>query len=358
MKKSHQIAIGIVLVLMVWMALGLFKDDPKQTNTQTEKSNKLFLVEVIQSQVKEIPMVIQAVGNVRPWQHTTLSVEVEGKVEKIEVKDGQVVEAGDLLVTLEQNDKQAQLEKNQSLLRYQKSRYERSKTLAKKQFQSELDTEEAYAAMKSAEAAVQSSQMDLENTSIKAPFTGIFESRQVDVGDYLAVKGEVGQLIDNSQLIITVPIPQNTINQIKLDKLAQVQFATGESKSGIVHFKSALADAETRTFKVEVKVENSDWSILAGSSADVFITLDQRKAHYVSPAILVLNDKGEIGIKSVNTQDKVQFHPVTIINSDKDGVWLAGLPDSLQIITVGQAYAKTGSQVQTALKTNKQQAGL
>ena len=204
--------------------------------------------------------------------------------------------------------------------------------------------------MKGAEAALKKSQLDLANTQISAPFTGIFESRQVDVGDYLAVKDEIGYLIDNSQLIITVPIAQNVINQVKLGNKAQVQFATGETRVGVVTFKSAMAKAETRTFDVEIKIDNADLSILAGSSADVNLMVAEREAHYVSPAILVLNDAGEIGIKSVNADNTVHFHQVSIINSDPQGVWLAGLPDALQIISVGQAYAKSGVTVRTQVK--------
>ena len=347
--------------MVIWMSLGILKEDPKTQSSAAPNKDELFLVEIINSNVESMPMEIQGVGHVRPWQHTTISAEVAGKVSEIAVKDGQLLKAGQLIITLEQNDKKALLEKNKSQLRFQTSRYERSKKLAKKQYQSELDIEEVYAAMKAAEAAVESSQLALDNTTIKAPFAGIFESRQVDLGDYLAVNGDVGQLIDNSQLIVTVPIPQNVINQIQLGKSAEVQFATGEKRSGLVHFKSALADAETRTFKVEIIVENADWSVLAGSSADVLITIGQKNAHYVSPAILVLNDAGEIGIKSVDSKNKVKFHVVTIIKSDNQGVWLAGLPDRLNIITVGQAYAKTGVQVKTALKStplNNQQAGL
>ena len=349
MKKSHQIAIAIVLIMTIWMALGQFKDSPK-SETKADSINSLFLVEVIDSKVQSMPLVIQAVGDVRPLKNTKLRAEVAGQVEHLTVQDGQLVKSGELLLSLAKNDKQVQLEKNQSLLKFHTSRYQRSKKLEKKQFQSELETEEAYAAMKGAEAALKKSQLDLANTQISAPFTGIFESRQVDVGDYLAVKDEIGYLIDNSQLIITVPIAQNVINQVKLGNKAQVQFATGETRVGVVTFKSAMAKAETRTFDVEIKIDNADLSILAGSSADVNLMVAEREAHYVSPAILVLNDAGEIGIKSVNADNTVHFHQVSIINSDPQGVWLAGLPDALQIISVGQAYAKSGVTVRTQVK--------
>ncbi len=126
MKKSHQIAMAIVLVLFIWMSLGVFKDSPHEKETQTTQQQEVFSVEVMNSAAQMIPKVIQAVGHVRPWQHTTLSAEVKGKVKSIHVQDGQWVEKGDVIISLHTDDRQAQLEKNQSLLAYQKSRYERS----------------------------------------------------------------------------------------------------------------------------------------------------------------------------------------------------------------------------------------
>mgnify|MGYP000377364136 CR=1 FL=1 len=132
MKKSHQIAIAIVLIMTIWMALGQFKESPK-SETKADSNNSLFLVEVIDSKVQSMPLVIQAVGDVRPLKNTKLRAEVAGQVEHLTVQDGQLVKSGELLLSLAKNDKQVQLEKNQSLLKFHTSRYQRSKKLEKKQ---------------------------------------------------------------------------------------------------------------------------------------------------------------------------------------------------------------------------------
>ena len=67
--------------------------------------------------------------------------------------------------------------------------------------------------------------------------------------------------------------------------------------------------------------------------------------HRVSPAILSLRDTGEIGVKAVDDDGRVRFLPARIVDSDNDGVWLAGLPETLLAITVGQEFVTEGQRV-------------
>ena len=68
-------------------------------------------------------------------------------------------------------------------------------------------------------------------------------------------------------------------------------------------------------------------------------------AYHVSPAILTLSQLGDVGIKAVDEEDRVVFLPVRIMGSDEQGVWLAGLPPDLVMITVGQEFVKVGQKV-------------
>ena len=61
--------------------------------------------------------------------------------------------------------------------------------------------------------------------------------------------------------------------------------------------------------------------------------------------VLSLADSGEIGVKAISETGEVVFHPATVIDSDPEGVWLAGLPNSLLLITVGQEFVNEGQKV-------------
>ncbi len=69
-------------------------------------------------------------------------------------------------------------------------------------------------------------------------------------------------------------------------------------------------------------------------------------AHRVSPALLTLGPKGEIGLKLVDEFNRVEFFPVELAVSRLDGVWVTGLPETARIITVGQGYVAPGQVVE------------
>ena len=72
------------------------------------------------------------------------------------------------------------------------------------------------------------------------------------------------------------------------------------------------------------------------------IDTDPVLAHKISPSILLLADNGELGVKTVNSENTVEFFPVQIIQDTEEGIWVAGLPDFSNIIVLGQGFVETG----------------
>ncbi len=68
--------------------------------------------------------------------------------------------------------------------------------------------------------------------------------------------------------------------------------------------------------------------------------------HYVSPALLSLSSRDEIGVKSVDDDGNVVFHPVEVVRTGADGVWVTGLPTRVRVITVGQGFVREGDRVE------------
>jgi hypothetical protein len=98
------------------------------------------------------------------------------------------------------------------------------------------------------------------------------------------------------------------------------------------------AASETRTFLAEIEVENADGAIPAGISAEVIIPTGEATAHFLSPSIVSLDTQGVLGIKTVNTDNVVEFFPIQVVKAQIDGIWVTGLPETVDVITVGQGY--------------------
>ena len=66
---------------------------------------------------------------------------------------------------------------------------------------------------------------------------------------------------------------------------------------------------------------------------------------HISPSVLLLSESGELGVRTVNDQNEVQFQRITILEDSMEGVWVSGLPNKIKIITVGQEYVFQGQTV-------------
>ena len=108
---------------------------------------------------------------------------------------------------------------------------------------------------------------------------------------------------------------------------------------------AASADETTRTFRVEIAADNADYGIRQGLSAEIVLPIASEPAHLISPASLTLDENGQVGVKTVDTENTVGFLPVQVIGEDSEGLWIAGLPPQLRIITVGQEFVKAGQVV-------------
>ena len=124
---------------------------------------------------------------------------------------------------------------------------------------------------------------------------------------------------------------------------AEARLATGELVRGQIRYVAPVADTATRTFAVELEVDNADGALRAGGTAELLIPAETVSAHRVSPSLLTLDDAGNVGLKIINEKGEVEFVVADIALSSSDGVWLVGLPDTATIITVGQGFVNTGT---------------
>ena len=95
-------------------------------------------------------------------------------------------------------------------------------------------------------------------------------------------------------------------------------------------------------------VVDADWP------AEIALPLSQVAAHHISPAVLTLADDGEIGVKAVDSENRVVFHAVKIVDTDSQGMWVTGPPADISLITVGQEYVGIGETVRTVSESEIQ----
>ena len=177
---------------------------------------------------------------------------------------------------------------------------------------------------------------------VNAPFDGYLETFSVKEGDYLNTGAVCATIIDPDPMRLIGEVSEKEINFVKVGAKAGAELISGKKVEGVVSFVSTSANKGTRTFRVEIDVKNSDRSIRDGVSAQIEIEGDTILAHRISPSILMLGDAGELGIRSVNEDNQVEFKKIEILEDSMDGIWISGLPRNIRIITIGQEYVFQG----------------
>ena len=150
---------------------------------------------------------------------------------------------------------------------------------------------------------------------------------------------------DNRKIIVSANVSEFDAQAVKIGADASARLATGELVRGRIRYVAPVADEATRTFTVELEVDNTDGRLRAGGTAELRIPAEAVLAHRVSPSLLTLDDAGNVGVKIINESGEVEFVAADIALASSEGVWLAGLPETATIITVGQGYVSDGAVV-------------
>lgn len=346
--RNYWMAAAVALAVVLWMLSGALRDDNPGAgsgNPEADRAADTFRVEVTEIEAARIQQRIIAQGQVQPERAATLRARTEGQVEAVLVESGQRVREGDVLVQLAMDDREARLAEARALLRQRQREHEAARRLGQSGLQSEVRQDEAAAALASARAALQRIELDITHTRITAPFDGIVDQVMVDVGDYAGVQGSVVTVVDNSPLIAEAWLSQRHFNAIRRGGDAQVKLVSGESRPGRITAIAPRADESSRTFRVEIEVDNPG-GVPANTSAEIVFPTGAVTAHQLSPALLELDDSGRLGVKLLAGDGRVDFLPVEIVRAEPQGVWVTGLPDPARVITAGGGFVSPGQNVE------------
>ena len=200
----------------------------------------------------------------------------------------------------------------------------------------------ARAGIESAQAALEAAQKEIEDLTITAPFSGLLETDTAELGSLLQPGAACATIIQLDPIKLVGFVPEIDVNKVTVGAMAGARLATGAEVAGRVTFLSRSSDETTRTFRVEVEVLNADLAIRDGQTAEIIVASDGQKAHLLRQSSLTLNNDGALGIRVVTAENTAQFLPVTLLRDTIDGVWVAGLPETVDVIVVGQEYVIDG----------------
>ena len=340
-------------VLVLWMLSGLLsgKTEAQTPGASASKKEALFRVRAVHSEAKEIIRDSRVNARTEADRTVTLRAEVSGQVVSVGAERGAMVQAGEVIVAVESRDRESRVAQAAAALRQAEMELESVKNLAAKGLapQSQLAASESGA--EAARAALTDAKLDLERSTIRAPFGGALASRAVEVGASLSPGNEIGVVTDLDPIVVAGWMTEKEIAGVHVGSSATAELSSGGKLAGTITFISPEADPVTRMYKVEMRTPNADYSVRSGLTAVLSVPHDRILAHYVSPAAILLADDGRIGLLLSDDSGVTSFCPVEIVRTEQGGMWVSGLPEKTIIVTVGKDFVNPGQKVELDFET-------
>jgi len=361
MNRSLIISITLAILALVWILSGTFSGSeytnpsdeqhdsalsaPQPKDTKTADS--LFKVKVKHIAAEPLLDSIELQGSIESAREIEIRAETNGTIIALKSSKGDEVSQGQQILALALNDRMARLERAKAELKVRQVDLKSGLSLKEKNLLSENQHQQNIANVVAAKAEVQEIEVEIQQTSIKAAFKGILDEIHVELGDYVSPGTPLATLVDKQFITLSADVPQQHIAKLVIGQKVRGTLLDGTSLEGKITYISSSADENTRTFKIEAKAPNLSNLQRFGQSARIRIYIGERFAHKLSPSLLNLSSDGLLQVKGLDSEDRVITNTVDIIRSENDGVWLSGLPNKFQLITVGQGFVSPGDLVET-----------
>lgn len=352
-KSSYLFAGGIIAVVALFFIVrSIFSaGDESQaadakTSASAEATEPTVQAVLTPETAREYAVVIR--GRTEAARSVVVRSETAGVVAATPATEGGYVSKGTVLCRLNVDARQATLAQARANLRSRQLQQKASIDLAEKGYRSQTQVLQDQANLDGAAATVRQAEIGVEQMNIRAPFNGVFDKRDAEVGAYLAPGQACGTMIELNPLLIVGDLPETEASKVRVGAAATAKLVSGETLSGRVRYAAREADPQTRTYRVEITVSNPAGT-RSGLSASVRIGAGVGPAHLAPVSSLVLDAAGRQGLRYVLPDNRVAFAPVTVLEETPQGVWVSGLKGPVRIITVGQSYVAEGQKVKVAV---------
>lgn len=354
-KSSYLFVIVVIAVLALYFGIGALTGEKKQPESADAKASAAAdaaqSVQVITAPEENHPYAVILRGRTESARTVVVRSETSGVVAQAPAREGAFVGKGAVLCRLSVDARQASLDQARANHRSRQLQQQAARGLAEKGFRSQTQVLESQANLDAAQASVRQAEIALDQVNIRAPFAGVFDKRDAEVGTYLSPGQPCGTIIELNPLLVVGDVPESQAAKLRVGSPASARLLSGETLSGRVRYVAQDADPQTRTYRVEIAVANPRQTIRSGLSADAHISAGAGAAHLVPVSSLVLDTAGRQGIRYVASGDRVAFAVVSVMEQTPDGVWVSGLRGPVRVITVGQSYVADGAKVRVVAAT-------
>ena len=294
---------------------------------------------------------LSAVGSLAAVSGIEVTSEVAGQISAIHFESGQTVEAGDLLVQLDDRTDQARLTGLMAEQRLARLRFKRLARLVKDKTASQSDYDEALATLDNATAQVAAQQTLIDKKRIRAPFAGRLGIRRVDLGEYLPPGAPIVPLEALEPIYADFSLPERELAQVAVGQTVKVRVQPfpDQTFTGRITAIEPGVDTGTRSLRLRATLPNRDEKLRPGLFAEVRLVLGRENEVLTIPRTAVTyNPYGDSVFVIIEDKDTLTVQRRQIATAEARGERVAvrsGLRMGERIVSAGQVKLRNGQTV-------------
>ena len=288
---------------------------------------------------------IKLSGATQPDKRAVLAARAEGVVNALSLTKGAAVALGQVVMTLEGPETVARakiaqigLDQRERELKVAEDSFRRGNT-------PELKVVSARSDRDAAEAELTLARTSMDRLELKAPFSGLVDTVDVEMGEWVQSGASVATILSLDPIIVRAEVSELDVAFVAPGSKAFMTLVDGTKLQGQVRFVAREASSATRTFPVEIALPNPGGLIPAGMTTQVELLAPAVSTVTVPRSVITLSEKGEVGLRVVGKDNLARFVMVQIIDDTEAGMIVAGVPADVRIIVAGQDLVRDGDQV-------------
>ncbi|MCK2042003.1 efflux RND transporter periplasmic adaptor subunit [Chromohalobacter sp. TMW 2.2308] len=372
MPHSRRLWIALLIVVLIALALWWFpnwqSDDQSSDAPASAGRDRSAAVAAIEAQRGDLEITVGALGTVRSLSSIDVYPRVEGELLTVDFEEGEHVEKGQRLATIDPRDYQAQLAaaqgqlvQDQAQLKSAREDLERYETLAQSQSISRQELEQQrqlvrqyQGAVASDRADIDSAQVQLDYTDITAPNAGIIGIRNVDPGNLVSSGDDdpIATLTQLDPISVVFSLPSQYVPTLR-EQLASgdapsvsVTTVGDERLEGQLTSIDSQIDTATGTVRLRARFDNAADRLYPSAFVDVRLTVNTLRDRVIVPAPAVQTGQDGLFVYVVGDDDTVTRHDVVVSASENHRSALAsGVSAGERVVVDGVDSLRDGAKV-------------
>jgi multidrug efflux system membrane fusion protein len=349
----HKVAaLAVLAISAAWILSGEFSTAGSASQeagaTQADTAvpaAPLRTVAVVSPPRVEHARAIRISGQTEADRRADIATRAGGIIAQLPVRKGDSVRAGDLLLRLDAEEKEAAVDTARQVLAQRQAEAEAAERLAKSGNVPKLQLDSARSAVASARSQLEAATAELARNEVRAPFDGLVDRVTVEEGSSVAQGAQVATILALDPIIASGEVSERDLGFLQLGAAADVRLASGTTVEGTLRYISRDASPQTRTFRVEIAVSNKDKKVPAGMTAEIVLRTGAVDAVVLPRSVVTLSGTGDLGIRAVDGSNQVTFHPIDLVDDTPTGLVLGGIPADARVVVAGQDLVKEGDKV-------------